>query len=168
MKKLLLAAALMLAPVVASAQTVPVVGPINTCEPSGNCDRGSFAFNFEGEGVTVSLQALGLTLNPETGKLEGRGTFEVRDASGAQVVFDPLALFAVAVVPINGGTACAYKSAVGSISVSGEALAAGKFFSLVAARGAESNVFGCAEAHLVGSLTIAQGKGNAIKKAGVR
>lgn len=166
MKKLLIAAALMVLPLSAFAQTWPVNGPIRVCEPTGNCDRGNFAFNFEGEGVTVSLQALGLTLNPESGKWEGRGSFEVRDGNtGAQIVVDPLASFAIAVVAINVGSECAYQSAVGSIAVNGVAVGAGQFFSLSAVRGPESSPFGCAEAQLVGSLTVAQGKGNARKAA---
>lgn len=167
MKSVLLALVFLGLPLAASAQTWPVEGPINVCEPTGNCERGSFGFNFEGDGVTVSLQALGLTLNPESGKFEGRGSFEVRDASGAQIVHDPLASFSISVVAINAGTDCAYQKAVGSIAVNGVAVGAGQFFSLVAARGPESAPFGCVEAQLVGSLTVAQGKGNA-RKAGLR
>ena len=166
MKSVLLALVLLGPPLAASAQTWPVQGPINPCDPTGHCERGSFAFNFEGDGVTVSLQALGLTLNPESGKWEGRGSFEVRDGNtGAQIVVDPLASFAIAVVAINVGSECAYQSAVGSIAVNGVAVGAGQFFSLSAVRGPESSPFGCAEAQLVGSLTVAQGKGNARKAA---
>ncbi len=166
MKSILLAVALILAPLAVHAQTWPVDGPFTVCEPTGNCERGNFAFNFEGEGVTVSLQALGLIVNPENGRHEGRGLFEVRDAVGAQIVADPLAVFSIEVVPVAQPSGCGNVLAVASIIVNGEAVAAGKFFALSAVRGPESSPFGCIEAQLKGELSIAQGKGNARKAVG--
>lgn len=148
----------------AAAQTWPVEGPFTVCEPTGNCERGNFAFNFEGEGVTVSLRVLGAVVNPETGRHEGRGTFEVRDGSGAQIVYDQFATFSIEVVPVAQPGGCGNTSAIASMIVNGEAVAAGKFFALTAVRGPESSPFGCIEAQLKGELSITQGKG-ALKKS---
>lgn len=149
----MLALAFIAAPAIADTYSVQA---LDYCAA---CDRGSFAFNFEGDDVTVNVSAHALVLNPKTGRHEGPGTIEVLGPPPTfpVLVRDLTAAVSVAFAPSGTPDGCPSVS-VTSLHVDGVAEGPGNRF-VFDASGAVMPEGGCARTKLIGQLEIAKGSG---------